>query len=615
MKTSLIAITLSLLLIAPLRNAESQQPGVSQWPARAKRYALLIGVNEYDDSQITPLIGPSNDMRALEDALVRHAGFDPLRILRLTTEQTDPALKPTRSNIFVRLSSWLKAVPSDGLLFLAFSGHGAERNGRAFLLPSDGRVNDDINVLENTAVEVAALRKMISDRRVAQVVVLLDSCRNDPTAGKDLGITPMSRAYNFDLRNSNVKAFVTLYAASVGQRAFENRARRRGYFIDEVVAALEGAAVNERGEVTLQNLISHVEDRVPLKVLRELAREQQPYFETAGVRMNDLVIAVAAVPPKPTPAPTPVVATKPTPTPAPARLSVTGAPLTALSFTTANVNAQGQKINERTAQCWGFTEMLPGGAPLEMVEVAGGEFWMGEDAAGAAEYERECGRYVSDKNLCKTWANWATPRHRVTVKTFAMGKYEVTQRQWKAVMGGLPEGMNDLGAEFKGDDLPVVRVSWDDVQVFLKKLGKGYRLPSEAEWEYAARADSTTAFAFGPTISPAVVNYNGKYPHGQAAEGEYRQRPVRVGSFPANKWGLFDMHGNVWEWCEDQWHDSYSGAPSDGRAWVDISATGSNRVNRGGSWNDYAVGCRSAFRDGNSPGIRDDYLGFRLVRT
>lgn len=593
---------------------------VSQLPERAKRFAVLIGVNAYDDPQVGALLGPANDMRILEEALVANAGFDPNRIVRLTNEQAEPALKPTRGNVLRSLSNALKAVPPDGLLLLAFSGHGTERNGRAFLLPADAQVNADIELLESTALEVATLKNMIRNRRrspsepitgVAQVVVLLDACRNDPTSGKDVSINPLTRAYDFNLRNSNVKAFVTLYATAIGARAYESRSRRQGYFISEVVAALKGSAanvVNERGEITLDRLLRHVEDEVPARVAFEIGNDQKPFAIIEGYKAADLVLAKAAAPVAITPPP------RPTPTPPPVRLSVTGVPLVAMNFQTANVNTQGQIINQRTEQCWGFVDTLPGGVPLEMVELPAGEFWMGEDAAGAAEYERECERYVRDKAQCKEWANWATPRHRVQLKGFAMGKYEVTQRQWKAVMSGLPPNMSDLDAKFKGDDLPVVRVSWDEVQEFLKKLGNGYALPSEAEWEYAARAGTTTAFAFGPTINAAMVNYNGNYPHGQAAKGEYRERPLKVGSLPANAWGLFDLHGNVWEWCADDWHASYTNAPSDGRAWVNISARGSYQVLRGGSLVNSAVVCRSAIRFNYLPGDRNNYLGFRLVR-
>jgi formylglycine-generating enzyme required for sulfatase activity len=257
---------------------------------------------------------------------------------------------------------------------------------------------------------------------------------------------------------------------------------------------------------------------------------------------------------------------------------------------------------------------LGAGAKLEMVEIPAGEFLMGEDATVLAEFEMDCRRYW-DKDTCAMSAKSETPQLRVRVNGFLMGKYEVTQRQWKAVMGSLPPAMNHLDAKLKGDDLPVVYVSWDEIQTFLQKLGRGYRLPSEAEWEYAARAGTRTAFAFGPTVNTDVVNYSGGAPFGQAAKGVYRGRPVAVGGLGlANAWGLYDMHGNVLELCEDNWRDSHNGAPLDGRAWVDISAGASSRVIRGCGWDDPARNCRSASRS-KMPGDRAGIVGFRLSRT
>jgi formylglycine-generating enzyme required for sulfatase activity len=298
-------------------------------------------------------------------------------------------------------------------------------------------------------------------------------------------------------------------------------------------------------------------------------------------------------------------------------MSVAGVPLVAMSFATAQVNAQGQVVNQRQEQCWGYVDDLGNGVKLEMVEIPAGEFLMGEDAAGVAELERECPRIINEAK-CKELGVWnfMMPQRRVRVDGFLMGKYEVTQRQWKAVMGSLPTGLNDFDEKFKGDDLPVIRASWDEVQTFLQKLGRGYRLPSEAEWEYAARAGTRTAYAFGPTISPAMVNYEGTYPHGQAAKGVNRRQTVAVGSLGlANAWGLYDMHGNVLEWCEDDWHDSYNGAPSDGRPWVDIANRSPIHVIRGGSWSSPAFFCRSAFRLRIGTGILARDIGFRLSRT
>ena len=157
-------------------------------------------------------------------------------------------------------------------------------------------------------------------------------------------------------------------------------------------------------------------------------------------------------------------------------------------------------------------------------------------------------------------------------------------------------------------------VSWEDAQEFIKKLnakGEGtYRLPSEAEWEYAARAGTTTAFAFGDSLSSEQANFNGDYPYGGAAKGTYLEKTTAVGSYRANGWGLYDMHGNVWEWVEDWYGDYPSGAVTDPTG----AATGSNRVGRGGGWGATAGDLRSANRYFDTPSFRFNYLGFRVLR-
>jgi formylglycine-generating enzyme required for sulfatase activity len=208
--------------------------------------------------------------------------------------------------------------------------------------------------------------------------------------------------------------------------------------------------------------------------------------------------------------------------------------------------------------------------------------------------------------------------HEVTLKEpFWMMTTEVTQDAWKEIMGSNP-------SHFKGGNLPVENVSWNDAQVFISKLnerkdGWRYRLPTEAEWEYAARAGTTTAFNLGNTISPDQVNYNGNYPYKEGEKGIYREKTVPVGSLPnANAWGLYDMHGNVSEWCSDYWcwYGGWYGA----YPIADVTdpkgpATGSNRVIRGGGWDYNVQNCRSAFRDY----LRPDYgwrgIGFRLARV
>jgi formylglycine-generating enzyme required for sulfatase activity len=203
------------------------------------------------------------------------------------------------------------------------------------------------------------------------------------------------------------------------------------------------------------------------------------------------------------------------------------------------------------------------------------------------------------------------PVHQVTVSNgFYMGRYELTQAQWQAQMGNNPSLFKDCG------NCPVENVSWNDAQEFIEKLnqtndGYTYRLPTEAEWEYACRAGTTTAFAFGDSLSSDQANFDGNYPYGGAGKGVYRQKTTAVGSFQPNAWGLYDMHGNAWEWCQDWYHDSYNGAPADGSAWLS-GGEQKYRVLRGGSWDSSSVALGSAYRVRDTPGNRSHY-GFRIV--
>jgi formylglycine-generating enzyme required for sulfatase activity len=170
---------------------------------------------------------------------------------------------------------------------------------------------------------------------------------------------------------------------------------------------------------------------------------------------------------------------------------------------------------------------------------------------------------------------------------------------------------------FRGDQLPVVNVSWREAMAFCQRLclrtGKNYTLPSEAQWEYACRAGTTTPFHFGATISTELANYDGRQAYADGPVGEYRQQTTDVASFPANAWGLHDMHGNVREWCVDHWHANYVGAPEDDRPWLQEDAPEDTmRLLRGGSWNRYPRNCRSAYRGGSHPDNRSDNWGFRV---
>ncbi|MCU0570386.1 MAG: SUMF1/EgtB/PvdO family nonheme iron enzyme [Oculatellaceae cyanobacterium Prado106] len=260
-------------------------------------------------------------------------------------------------------------------------------------------------------------------------------------------------------------------------------------------------------------------------------------------------------------------------------------------FEIATVNAQGKEAPRKKGAAKAFVEDLGNGVTLEMVVIPGGTFRM-----GSPENEKERG-------------NDESPQRTVTVPSFLMGRYAVTQRQYEAIANKNPSG-------FKGANRPVEKVTWNDAQAFCgtlsEKTGRNYRLPSEAEWEYACRAGTTTPFHFGETLTSKLANYNASIVYQSEPEGEYRQQTTDVGSFPANALGLCDMHGNVWEWCEDVYHSNYQGAPTNGSAWNEGGEQG-RRILRGGSWNSFPGNCRSANRDGFSSDYLYTNFGFRVV--
>ncbi|MGF1453763.1 MAG: SUMF1/EgtB/PvdO family nonheme iron enzyme [Alphaproteobacteria bacterium] len=211
------------------------------------------------------------------------------------------------------------------------------------------------------------------------------------------------------------------------------------------------------------------------------------------------------------------------------------------------------------------------------------------------------------------------PQHEVRFAApFALGRYPVTFGEYDAFCEA--EGRRKPKDQGWGrGGRPVIDVSWDDAKAYCAwasdRTGAAYRLPSEAEWEYACRAGTTTPFSFGETIFTDQANYDGNHRYGNGRTGEYRKRTTPVGTFPANAFGLHDMHGNVFEWCEDPWHDSYVGAPADGSAWVANPTDSTARVVRGGSWFSQPLRLRSAFRLRGRPDYRFDTRGLRVART
>ncbi|MDX6711784.1 MAG: hypothetical protein QOH96_2800 [Blastocatellia bacterium] len=268
---------------------------IRQLPTKSKRYALIIGVDKYSDTQISTLGGATNDARSLADALTTLAGFPSDQVMLLSSDQPEERL-PTRGNILRRLSNIASVIPADGLFVFAFAGHGLERSGQAFLLPTDAQVSDDVDLLEQTAVNVMTVKDRIRKAGVKQVVMILDACRNDP-AGRANADNPLTQAYtkalNFDVRNREVSAFATLYATEVGHRAYEYKEKHQGYFTWALVEGLKGAAANDKGEVTLSSLLQYLQQRVPKKVLIDLGagKDQRPFAVVEGYRADELVLS------------------------------------------------------------------------------------------------------------------------------------------------------------------------------------------------------------------------------------------------------------------------------------------------------------------------------------
>jgi len=281
---------------SPASSALSQVDQIKTLPVSAKRWALVIGVDKYTDPQISPLKGSDNDARLSAVALVRYAGFPQDQVILLATNQPVER-QPTRVNILRRLSNLSTAVPKDGLMLVSFAGHGMERNGQAFLLPADAQISDQVSFLEETAISMNRVKTWIKETGVGQVVLLLDACRNDP-GGRADAPNPLSNAYtdafNFDVRNREVQAFATVYATGIGQRAYEYTEKKQGYFSWAIVEGLKGGAANDKGEVTLSQLVKYVQDTVPKRIAIDLGstKQQKPFAMIEGYRADELVVAV-----------------------------------------------------------------------------------------------------------------------------------------------------------------------------------------------------------------------------------------------------------------------------------------------------------------------------------
>ena len=547
--------------------------------ANEKRVALVIGNGAY--AKIGRLRNPPNDALDIATAL-QNLGFQVIHKQDLTQRGMKRAIQE-----FGALLS------ENAVALFYYAGHGAQLGGENYLLPVDAEVSREADI-PLYGVDMSGFLAQIEAAHTRCNIIILDACRNNPFEGA-------RRAASGGLAKLDAPGgtFVA-YSTAPGRTADDNPEGRNGLYTQELLKHIQMPGLTI--EQTFKRVLVGVREKSGGLQLpwTASALDGEFYFAGALSNSNSSALPITLTPPV---TPTTPPSTKPS-----VRMSEAGVPLAAMNFVTVSVDASGTVKNRRQEQGYGFVEDLGSGVKLQMVEIPGGTFQMGSTNRAAQKAFAEAKRY--DKDTRFGWFTHDQPQHQVRVSGFAMGSYEVTQAQWQAIMGNNP-------AQFKGDmNLPIEQVRWEEAQEFCRKLsartGRGYRLPTEAEWEYAARAGTTTAFAFGDTISTQIENYNGIYLNQQAAKDSFRTKSV--GSLrAANGFGLSDMHGNVAEWCEDMWHESYVGAPSNGSAWV-TGDDNSKRVVRGGAWGLSASYCRSASRAVIQPGVTSlNNIGLRVV--
>ena len=569
-----------LLVLAAARSVQADDA--------PKKVALLVGVNRYLKPGFDDLKYAEADVTAVGEAL-ETLGFDVTLLLGGAMENDR---KATKEAIEATTRKLVKPLGKRDVILLMFSGHGQTLNPDPNANPAKLEVDQfesyycPVDAVYNTPESQVSINYLLDDVLAANVgrkLLVLDACRDIPVDRT----RPGKNARGINLASIDVRKGTCVYlSCDFGQRSFEDSGLGHGLFTHCLLDGLRGGAAHE-GELAWSDLVAHVNRRMRSPQIRRLmpANEQQRPFPAGDM--------------------TPTVL---------GRLDF-GPPAT-------------------------FTSRIG----LKMNLIPAGEFLMGSPASEESRRDHE------------------GPQHRVRfTQPFYLGVYEVTQREWETVMGSNPSYFSKTGrgkdkvAGLDTSACPVESVSWFDAIEFCNKLsqrdgfsphytlagieqdddgsidsarvsisgGNGYRLPTEAEWEYACRAGTTTPFHFGTTNNGTQANIDGNYPYGTSTKGPYLERTTSGGKYAANAFGLFDMHGNVWEWCFDAFdgdaYQSRSGITPD--PVITVSPEGrrvvrgdrDRRVLRGGCWYGYAWYSRSAVRDWYAPVFSG--IGFRVART
>ena len=597
----------------------------------AKRLALVVGNDSYR------LIGPLRNARADAKAVARaleSAGFE----VTVKTDLGKDALKAALRNFKAKVEGGDDAV-------FYFSGHGVQFGAANYLLPVDIEDENEDQVKDD-ALPLQRVLDDLSDQKARFTLAIVDACRNNPfkTKGKSLGgkgLMPVNPA----------TGQMVLYAAGAGQEALDrlsgNDNDPNGLFTRVLLKEMN------RPNMPVDRVLRNVRDQV-VKLAKNVNHDQVPalYDQTIG----DFYFKRGAA--EPTSA---EVFAQPTAAPAarrqPVREEAEGPDNSVeasywaevrksddtdsyaaylstypngLHVADANEYLERDKRNKEAKaklkedQAWrkaqdanthagyaAYLKAYPNGRYLPLAKLKQKKLAPSFDAGQAIKDCDECPEMVmipagSFRMGSDNGDADEKPVHEVQVPAFALAKTEVTQGQWLAIMGSNPSGFSGCG-----DNCPVEKVSWNDAQDYVRKLsaktGQSYRLPSEAEWEYACRAGGQHQYCGSDNLDS--VGWYGAY---SDPKGNSEKTTNRVGQKQANAWGLYDMSGNVWEWVEDCYHGSYSGAPTDGSAWPGGDC--GKRVLRGGSWSSGPASARSAIRIWNDTAFRSSGSGFRPAR-
>ncbi len=564
----------------------AQEPG--------QRLAFLVAVTEYRHSGLDPLEFTERDIEDFGRQLTG-AGF---QVLALTPKsgKSDAKLQPTAANIGTGLAGFLKSrkVSRHDLVLLGLSGHGLQPRGSgdSFFCPIDA--NPSMAELDqgkkqtpkdpDSLVSVGELLTMLDESGVGQKLVLVDACRNEPKSKGGKTVAGIDKVNLGELPSQTA----VLLSCSKGETSFEHKRFGEGHgaFFHSVIEGLSGRAVDDEQQVTWDSLAAYVKRRVPRSVTEVYGAQggkQRPNLISNTEGESPVLLTAASV----------------------EKLNADKVgPKTKIPVPTESSQLNGSVIGARGTKAGQARD--DNAIKLKLVWCPDGSFTMGSPAS---EKDRQNDEAQVQVKLSGYW----------------LGKYEVTQAQYERIMGKNPSAFSSTG-ERKSDvsgmqtgDFPVETVSWEEALEFCQKFteqervagrlpaGWEYTLPTEAQWEYGCRAESTTPFSFGESLNGIEENCDGTNPYGTSAKGKYLKRPTTVGSYPNNRWGLHDMHGNVMEWCRDAYEVKLPGGTD-----PEVKG-GSQRVPRGGPWLGDASRCRSADRNRNSPGSRYSSLGFRLA--